>query len=319
MVKFGILLPQGRKNEFRSTSEYTRIYDVVEKVALESERLGFDSVWLNDHFFYFQDVPFLECWTTLSALAFKTKKIKLGSLVLCNSYRHPSMVSKMASTLDVISKGRLMLGLGAGWHKDEYKRFGFPFQKLSKRVEQLRESVFIIKQLWQKERLTFNGKYYNLDNCFCNPKPFQKPFPPVWIGGKEEKYLLKVVAELADGCNFGWSLTPEEYRNKIRLLKKYCSMLGRRHDEIRRSIGAICITAERNRDLEIEKFKPPNQSMKTYSKSHIVGTADQCIEKIRSYMNAGVDYFILYFPNIREMEYLRYFGRNVIAFFEEFD
>jgi len=152
MVKFGIYPPQ-------VGTEYQSIRETVS----EAERLGFDSVWMSDHLMLLlENVPFLEGWTTLSAIAAETKSLKLGTIVICNTFRNPSLLAKMAATLDVISGGRLIFGIGAGWIEKEHDSYGIPFPEPSVRIEQLRESLQIIKSMWTEEKASFQGKYYNI-------------------------------------------------------------------------------------------------------------------------------------------------------------
>jgi alkanesulfonate monooxygenase SsuD/methylene tetrahydromethanopterin reductase-like flavin-dependent oxidoreductase (luciferase family) len=192
-VKFGVFLgaAQGAPGE-------TTNYDTIRKVTLKCEELNFDSCWLADHFVPRKVLPyqkspipspdpFFECWTTLTALAIETKKIRLGTFVLCNSYRYPSLVAKMSATLDFISRGRLELGIGAGFFKEEYIMYGIPFPKLAVRIKQLEESIQIIKKMWTEEEASFNGKYYTIKKAFNNPKPIQRPHPPIWVGCRRNK------------------------------------------------------------------------------------------------------------------------------------
>ena len=169
-TKIGVFLPF---YAFKSPQTFERVRNVV----LECERLGYDSIWLDDHLMYGK-TPILECWTTLSALASLTAKIRLGTMVLCNSYRNPALLAKMAATLDVISNGRLELGIGAGVQKDEHEAYGIPFPKPSERIERMKEAVEIIKKLWTEENANYQGKYYTVNEAVCLPKPLQKPHPP---------------------------------------------------------------------------------------------------------------------------------------------
>ena len=157
-------------------------YPNVKRIASECEKLEFDSIWLYDHF-YPLSPPFnksvLESWTTLTALALETKAIRLGVLVTCNLFRHPSVLAKMSATVDVISGGRLQFGIGAGWYEEECLAYGIQFPKASVRIRRLRESVQIVKKMWTEEKSDFEGRYYRIKDAICEPKPVQKPHPPV--------------------------------------------------------------------------------------------------------------------------------------------
>ena len=284
-------------------------FEYVKKIALQSEELGFDSVWIWDHFFWegYRDpeaeqiADALECTTTMSALAALTKRIHIGSLVMCNSYRNPSLTAKIGATLDVISNGRLGFGIGAGWKENEYLAYGFPFPKPAVRIAQLREAVTIIKKMWTEEKPSFKGKYYEIKEALCDPKPVQKPHPTIWIGGGGEKLTLRVVAELADGCN--WYGTPEEYAHKLNVLKKHCAKIGRNSDEIKKSWTGDLFLLSRGSNVRsnVERYLASRQHYTTGSKRardydgyvqrNIVGTPDECYSKIREYLKLGITRF----------------------------
>ena len=182
-VNFGVFLPFYAFHEgVFSSSLFARIRDVV----LECERLGYHSVWLDDHLM-FGEQPILECWTTLSALSIVTTRIRLGSMVACNSFRNPALLAKIAASLDVISGGRLEFGIGAGIQETEHRAYGFSFPKSHVRIERLREAIEVINALWSEEKVSYKGKHYNLEKAICEPKPLQKPHPPITIGGSGEK------------------------------------------------------------------------------------------------------------------------------------
>ncbi|MCK5183676.1 MAG: TIGR03560 family F420-dependent LLM class oxidoreductase, partial [Candidatus Heimdallarchaeota archaeon] len=210
-------------------------YKTVEKIALEAEKIGYDSIWSSDHFFLddkSEDRNCMEAWTLISALAAVTKKIKLGTLVTCNSYRYPAVLAKMAATVDMISNGRLIFGFGAGWKEMEYNAYGIPFPSTLDRLYQMEEAIEIIKLLWTEPKVTYEGKYYQIKDAFSAPKPVQKPWPPIMIGGMGEKVLLKMVAKHADYCNF--ILKPKIERS-LEILKAHCKVIGRDYNDIGKS------------------------------------------------------------------------------------
>jgi len=315
-IKFGIQTPQ---EGFR--------YEVLRDVWLRCEKLGFTSAWLYDHMqpifirtTSFKE-PLLEAWTTLSALAAVTSRLRVGVLVTCNPFRFPSVLAKMASTLDNISGGRLEFGIGCGWFKHEHMAYGIPFSNLASRIQQLREALYIIKKMWTEDISTFNGKYYNIKNAINHPKPVQKPHPPIWIGGKNME-LLKLVAEIADAWNALY-LSPEEYRQKLQIINQECLRVGRDPNKILPSLTTDVIIAENNDTLyeKIKRFKPTNpkekvrkMSMEEFQEKRIIGTPSKCIEKINEYIDAGVRYFILHFPDL-SIKTLQLFSEHVILHF----
>lgn len=306
-------MPQGWRQDLPSTLAPREQFSRMKKVLTEIEQLGFDSAWLYDHF---HTVPqpttgsCFESWTLLSTFASLTEQIRLGHTVLCNSYRHPAVLAKMAATFDVISNGRLEFGVGAGWYEQEYTAYGIPFPKPSVRIGMLREAVQIIKKMWTEEKATFHGKYYSIQEAINSPKPLQKPHPPILIGGGGEQLTLKVVARFADKCNFGTSLTFEEYARKYQILEGYCRAIGRNPAEIEKTCNRGIIVAKTEKDVRerVHRFQRPPPGHAFY----VAGTPEQCIGELQRYKDLGVTYFILYFPDAAEIESLKLFAEKVI-------
>jgi alkanesulfonate monooxygenase SsuD/methylene tetrahydromethanopterin reductase-like flavin-dependent oxidoreductase (luciferase family) len=217
----------------------------------------------------------------------------------------------MGATLDVISGGRLELGIGAGDSstKQECIDFGIKFPKADERIWRLREAVYIIKRMWTENYCSYEGKYYSIRNVSCTPKPLQKPYPRVWIGGIGDK-VLRVVAEHADACNF-WELSPEEYKQRLAVLRQFCLSAGTNYQKIVKSWGGEILLAEKEEELrsKIESFRPRGESIDQFQKRCILGTPDQCYEKINIYINLGVTYFIFHFLDV---DSLRIFSREVL-------
>lgn len=309
MVQFGCVLPQE-----------SATYGTIRDVALECERLGFDSIWLYDHVFPFwkrPEEPILECWTTLSALASQTKTVRLGTIVLSNTFRYPSILAKMAATLDVISNGRLEFGIGAGVCEREHRAYGIPFEDPLGRIDRLREAVHIIKMMWAGDKCTHKGKYYTVEEAVINPGPVQKPHPTLWVGGIGKR-LLKVVAECADGCNF-WGLDPVEFERRSSVLDDYCRSAGRAQAEVRRSWGGELLIGDSKKEVDkkIERFKPGDLTIDQYVNSSIVGTPKECVERINRYVRLGSEHFMLYFPDATEGTSLELFADGVIGEIED--
>ena len=225
-IRFGIQTPQ----QHASWPELLALWQ-------EIDSLGYDTAWGFDHFLpIFSDPtgPCLEGWTALAALAMATRRIRLGLMVTGNTYRHPAVLAKMATTVDIISGGRLILGLGAGWFEREHQEYGIPFHTTGGRLRRLDEALQLIKLLWTQERANFNGKHFKLENANFNPKPLQKPHPPILIGASGEKVALGIVAQHAQMWNsFG---TPEIFRAKIARLEEHCRRIGRDAATIEKSV-----------------------------------------------------------------------------------
>ncbi len=282
-------------------------------MVIAAERYGFDSAYAYDHFIPHYRYPmkgnFFECFTLLSAVSSFTKKLKLGQIVTCNSYRNPALLAKMLSTLDVITKGRMELGIGAGWYEEEYNAYGYPYFSDVVRILQLEESIQIIKKLWIEEKANFSGKYYSINNAICFPKPIQKPHPTIMVGGSGEKYLLKVAAKHADRYNLYFG-TPEEMNRKINILKDY----NTQNREIEYSIVLPCMIVQEDKDLKkiIKKIKKGKMTVEHFKKSVAggltVGTIDDIINGISKYVNIGVSHFIFHFL-ILDQSVLKKFSR----------
>jgi F420-dependent oxidoreductase-like protein len=283
-----------------------------------AERLGYDSAWLDDHFYGVVTPPSddsLECWTLMAALARETSTLRFGTLVGCNGYRHPPLVAKMAASLDHISGGRLELGIGAGWYQQEFLAYGYEFPPVGTRLAQLAEALEIFERMWTGEKATFEGRHYRVRDAWCNPKPLQKPHPPITIGGGGEKVLLRLVARYAERWNFGG--TVDQFRHKIAVLESHCREVGRDPASIEKSwFGNVLIEpdAERLR-RRLEKRAARGGFAVEMDKSGLVGTPQQIVARIEQYAAVGVTYFIGMFGRVERLEATELFGREVIPAF----
>ena len=226
--------------------------------------------------------------------------MKTGIMVTCNSFRHPSLTAKMAATLDVISNGKLIFGYGAGWKHDAYESYGYPFPKADIRIKQMREAIILIKKLWTEERASFRGDYYNISNTPCNPKPIQKPHPPIMIGGGGEKLTLKIAAELADAWNL-YGVPVETYKRKVDILTKYCDEFGKRIEDIELSWAGNMILSEDKKQLnrKIERYLKERRIYSTDYKG-IISTYNDCIEKLQKYIDLGCKHFVFLLQTFSE-------------------
>ena len=211
-------------------------WDDVEALWRHAEQTGWDAACVTDHFM--PNTPdrvghMLESWTTLTALAALTKRMRVGTIVSGNTYRHPAVLAKMAANVDIISGGRLICGIGAGWQENEHQAYGLPFHTVGERLQRLDEACQVLNMLWTQERSTFKGKYYQLDDAPLMPKPVQKPRPELMIGGGGEKVTLKIVARWADHWNV-WG-GPDILTKKGKILDSYCAAIGRDPKTILRS------------------------------------------------------------------------------------
>lgn len=300
-------------------NDTSQIFGSLKKLVISAEEKGFDSFWVMDHFHQLQMIgapgePMLEGWTTISALAGVTNKIKLGTLVTGIIYRHPSILAKMGATIDVISKGRLFMGIGAGWNEEESLAYGIAssFPSNRERLDRLEEAIQIIRKMWSDEATaTYIGKYYQIKNAYCNPRPIQRPSPPILVGGSGEKRTLQIVAKYADACNlFG---SPETVKAKLNALKEHCKKVGRDYDSILKTkLGSVLI--DKNEETAKERvnriFKGMSEQM--IREYVIYGTADSVEKQIEMLEEVGIQYFIVNLEFSRELEELESFAKNVI-------
>jgi len=239
--------------------------------------------WIEDHLVpVIGDISgdLLENWTLTCYLAGLFKKAKFGSHVLCNSYRNPALLAKMVATLSTLTYGRYVLGIGAGLKEDEYYMYGYDFPAPSVRIKQLEEAIRIMKDMWTKETVSFNGKYHQIKNAYCNPKPYGKI--PIMIGGDGEKLILNLVAREADWCNININ-DMERYENKLKVLEDHCSKVGRDFNEIKKvgNINIAIAKSEANRIVSrcdwLSKALRPTMRLK---QTYISGNPSQIIEEI---------------------------------------
>lgn len=283
---------------------------------------NFDALWLMDHFVtgfgteFGSEGPCMEGWTALAALAQATSRVRLGILVTGNTYRHPAVLAKQATTVDYISGGRLIFGIGAGWHTYEHQAFGIPFYTTRERLVRLDEAVQYIKLLWTEARPVFQGRYYSLDKPPYNPPNVQQPHPPILIGGGGEKRTLRTVAQYADYTNIQGP--PEEVAHKFKVLEQHCRDVGRDYHSIRRSIQVPLFFTEdagfKERVLQ-GMSAATGRSQEEAARALLIGSADEIKSRVREFVAAGVQEFMLaQWPRIH-MEGLRRFSEEVIPEF----
>jgi len=269
------------------------------EIARTADEVGFSSLWVMDHFFQIgsrdrsmglgpAEDEMLEGYSTLSYLAGVTKKVTLGTMVTGVVYRHPGILVKTVTTLDVLSGGRAYLGIGAAWNEREARGLGVPFPTTKERLEKLEETLQIAKQMWSENNGAFKGKYFQLEETLCSPQPLSKPHPPILIGGGGEKKTLRLVAKYADACNLFARMGVETVRAKLDILKQHCEKEGRDY-------------------YEIEKT--------TLSTVHLASdkmSAKDVIEECRALAAIGIQHAIFNMPNVHEIKPLEIFGREII-------
>jgi len=294
MTKFGLQIPN-----FSFGGPDSEIFEKVTELALAAEQTGFDSVWVMDHFYQLPplggpDMPMLESYTTLGALGARTKRVRLGALVGGVTYRNPALVAKAATTLDVITGGRAICGLGGAWFDVEHEGLGFEFPPVGERLSRLEEAVQICRAMFTEESASFDGKYYTLKKARNVPRPIQSKGIPIMVGGGGEKRTLRTVARYADMCNlFG---DAETLRHKFDVLRQHCEDAGRPYSEITRSrLATMVLTddaAQTDATNQMLAALPASRASAAFN----VGTEKEILSQIDELEEAGVEYFIFNMP-----------------------
>lgn len=301
-VKFGLFVPQGWKLDLVGIEDPFAQYEAMSKVGQVAEEVGFDSIWLYDHF---HTVPIptpestFEAWTATAGLVRDTKTIQVGQMVTCNGYRHPAVLAKMASSVDAMSNGRLICGLGAGWYEHEWNAYGLEYPETPVRMGMFREACEIVSRMWTEDDVVFNGKYYHIDKPINLPRGKRQPHPEFWLGGGGEKVTLKLVAKYADGCNIGGG-NPDVIKQKIEVLKGHCETLGRDINEITisTSLPNLRLIKDGEDPNEIPSWVKGSLTPEIYSKQVTAVTADQLSEQIEATINAGANHILLYMAGV---------------------
>ena len=283
---------------------------------------NFDHLWLMDHFVTGAGTaadssgPCMEGWTALAALAQATSRVRLGILVTGNTYRHPAVLAKMATTVDHISGGRLEFGLGAAWHTYEHQAFAIPFHTVRERLERLDEAVQVIKLLWTEQRPKFEGRYYQLDEPPYNPPNVQQPHPPILIGGSGRKRTLRTVAKYADATNVQG--TPEEVRQLFEVLEGHCRDVGRDYSQIRRTMQLLLFLTDdpgfQQRVVQgVMAFRSVGEE--EARRSVLLGSVEDVKSQVREFADAGVQEIMLaQFPRTHRESLLRFSQEVAPAF-----
>jgi len=312
----------------------------IRRAVLECETLGYDSIFVGDHVFLGREGAIYEFWTTLTALAALTRKIRLATIHLGDSFRNPALVAKMACTLDVISGGRVEFFYDFGWREAEFIAHGVPFLSTDERIDKMVEGLEIILRMMTEERVTFKGKYHRVNDALCAPKPLQKPHPPVWLGETSDAKMLAAIVKYADV----WNSTPapvEAFEQKLDALKRACENAGRDYGTIEKTLETqilICEDAQAvdrvferidslkatdaGQDQDILKFlREANPALEGYrtkedfGREFVIGTPDEVEARIRQYVDLGVTRFMLWFMDFPQLDGIRLFAKTIMPKF----
>ncbi|HEX4714111.1 MAG TPA: LLM class F420-dependent oxidoreductase [Ktedonobacteraceae bacterium] len=310
-LQFGLLIPQGWTMDLAGIKDPVEAYETMTRVTQMAEEVGFASAWLVDHFHTIPhptpEVTF-ECWMSTAALARDTRTIRIGQMVTCNSYRHPALLAKMASTVDVLSHGRLNFGIGAGWDEQEYCAYGYAYPDAPERLRQLRETVQILLAMWTQEEAHFEGNSYQIRGAINQPKGVQQPPIPLLIGGDGEKVTLKLVAQYADTCNVGDD--PATVKQKLAVLKQHCEVVGRHYESIHRTSSTICHMADSDEQALAQLPAERKARLGKRVNTALIGSPETIRQRLAAYEEAGVQELLMRFVDGINLEALRRFARE---------
>lgn len=271
---------------------------------LDQAASAFDSLWFPDHVQYGSN-NVAEGWSMLAfALARYPDKI-CGHEVLCNSFRNPALLAKMAATMQALSGGRVVLGIGAGWNEEEYRAYGWPFPSARVRIAQLAEAIQIIRALWTEAPATYQGEHYQIADAYCAPRP--DPQPPIMVGGEGEQYLLRVVARHADWWNYGFT-DAATYAHKQQVLQQHCRAVGRDYDAIAQVVRVGVLIAENANDLRLLQEQPYVRPMEHGA----IGTPEQVTEMLLGIIRQGAARLTVHFADAPRLDGTRLFAAEVL-------
>ncbi len=292
-----------------SPSDFGNHWDTTLAAAHAAEKAGLDSVWLADHFMFpdyanlDREKPVFDCFVALGGIAATTTRIRLGQLVVGVPYRNPALLAKMLTTLDVMSHGRTIVGLGAAWHQPEFDAYGWPFPSVRDRMEMLEEAVQIVDRMLTQRPASFSGKHYTVDQAYNDPMPVQKPRPPIMIGGSGEKVTLRIAAQYGDFCNINGD--PETVARRYDLLRQHCERVGRPPEAVTRSNDMAILIAENEHELAQKKEQ-------FGTRFQLMGTPDQVVEGLQRYARAGSQYVTFNMPDANRVQPILLFGETVV-------
>ena len=300
-MKIGAMVPQGWRMDLNGIPPENQ-WDTILKASKQIEDLNYESVWVYDHFHTVpsptQD-PTFECWSLMAALSQVTEKVRIGQMCTCNSYRNPAYLTKVASTIDSMSGGRLEFAIGAGWYDQEYKAYGYEYPSAGIRLKMLEEALQIYIAMNTEEKATFDGEFYSIKNAINQPKPLQKPYPPLWVCGGGEKVTLKILAKYGDYGN--WDVDVDGFIHKSEILKNHCEQQERDFSSIKKTLHTNVIIGENQKDLEnkIEKISTVTGIPKEmYIDKPLVGTQEKVFNTVDEFKSVDCSYIIAYIPDI---------------------
>jgi F420-dependent oxidoreductase-like protein len=311
LTRFGLQIPLFTYPDVPNNELFER----VSAIATTAEESGIDSVWVMDHFYQLpglgkSDDPMFEAYTLLGALAARTRRVKLGTMVTGVTYRNPALLAKIVTTLDVISAGRGILGIGAAWNADEHRGYGFEFPPTGERMDRLEEALQICRAMFTEDSPSFSGKHYEIVDAFNVPRPVTQGGPPIMIGGGGEKRTLRLVAQYGDASNIFGNLAT--IRHKLDVLARHCEAVGRDPAEITKTKLATLVIART--EAEAERKAASVRAIvgdEWFDTAVIAGAPDQVVDQVQAYFDAGLDGMLVNLPDAHDLDTVRLAGETL--------
>ena len=300
-MKIGAMVPQGWRMDLHDIKPEQQ-WDTIIEASARIEKLNYASVWVYDHFHTVpsptQD-PTFECWSLMAALSQVTEDVRIGQMCTCNSYRNPAYLTKVASTIDSMSGGRLEFAIGAGWYDQEYKAYGYDYPSAGVRLKMLEEALQIYIAMTTQDKASFEGDYYKIKDAINQPKPLQKPYPPLWVCGGGEKVTLKLLAKYGDYGN--WDVDVEGFVHKSKILKTHCEEQNRNYSDIKKTLHTNVIIGNNEKDLDAKINKIVDVTgipKEMYIDRPLVGVKEKVFDTIDEFSSVECEYLIAYIPDI---------------------
>ena len=300
-MKIGAMVPQGWRMDLHDIKPEQQ-WDTIIEATARIEKLNYASVWVYDHFHTVpsptQD-PTFECWSLMAALSQVTEDVRIGQMCTCNSYRNPAYLTKVASTIDSMSGGRLEFAIGAGWYDQEYKAYGYDYPSAGVRLKMLEEALQIYIAMTTQDKASFEGDYYKIKDAINQPKPLQKPYPPLWVCGGGEKVTLKLLAKYGDYGN--WDVDVEGFVHKSKILKTHCEEQNRNYSDIKKTLHTNVIIGNNEKDLDAKINKIVDVTgipKEMYIDRPLVGVKEKVFDTIDEFSSVECEYLIAYIPDI---------------------
>ena len=300
-MKIGAMVPQGWRMDLHDIKPEQQ-WDTIIEASARIEKLNYASVWVYDHFHTVpsptQD-PTFECWSLMAALSQVTENVRIGQMCTCNSYRNPAYLTKVASTIDSMSGGRLEFAIGAGWYDQEYKAYGYDYPSAGVRLKMLEEALQIYIAMTTQDKASFEGDYYKIKDAINQPKPLQKPYPPLWVCGGGEKVTLKLLAKYGDYGN--WDVDVEGFVHKSKILKTHCEEQNRNYSDIKKTLHTNVIIGNNEKDLNAKINKIVDVTgipKEMYIDRPLVGLKEKVFDTIDEFSSVECEYLIAYIPDI---------------------